>query len=306
MVVGAGRGPLVRSAINASINTGRKIKIIVVEKNPNAIVTLMGLKEELWADKGNSHQSAYIYMRIIISSHLSFFVADLTIISSDMRDITLDEKADILVSELLGSFGDNELSPECLDGAQKLLKDDGISIPSKSTSYINPIMSQKLHNVIRESQAYRLRGKPTSIEQQIESSYVVYLKNVFHISPAQAVFTFDHPNKAAIIDNSRYASLTFDISQDCLFTGFAGYFDTVLYKDITLSIAPETHTRGLSSWFPMYFPITEAQNLKAGDKLVARFWRCVSNREVWYEWSTSAPGISHIHNAGGRFCSITK
>lgn len=34
------------------------------------------------------------------------------------------------VSELLGSFGDNELSPECLDGAQKFLKEDGISIPS--------------------------------------------------------------------------------------------------------------------------------------------------------------------------------
>ena len=31
-------------------------------------------------------------------------------------------KADIVVSELLGSFGDNELSPECLDGAQAFLK----------------------------------------------------------------------------------------------------------------------------------------------------------------------------------------
>jgi hypothetical protein len=31
-------------------------------------------------------------------------------------------QADMLVSELLGSFGDNELSPECLDGAQKFLK----------------------------------------------------------------------------------------------------------------------------------------------------------------------------------------
>ena len=31
-------------------------------------------------------------------------------------------QADILVSELLGSFGDNELSPECLDGAQTFLK----------------------------------------------------------------------------------------------------------------------------------------------------------------------------------------
>jgi hypothetical protein len=39
-----------------------------------------------------------------------------------MRDWNSPEKADILVSELLGSFGDNELSPECLDGAQKFLK----------------------------------------------------------------------------------------------------------------------------------------------------------------------------------------
>jgi len=35
-----------------------------------------------------------------------------------------------LVSELLGSFGDNEVSLEYLDGAQRFLKPDGISIPS--------------------------------------------------------------------------------------------------------------------------------------------------------------------------------
>lgn len=52
MVVGAGRGPLVRSAINASINTKRKIKILVIEKNPNAIITLSSLKEEMWSDIG--------------------------------------------------------------------------------------------------------------------------------------------------------------------------------------------------------------------------------------------------------------
>ena len=39
-------------------------------------------------------------------------------------------KADILVSELLGSFGDNEMSPECLDGFQQssLMEESGLSI----------------------------------------------------------------------------------------------------------------------------------------------------------------------------------
>ena len=44
------------------------------------------------------------------------------LIFGDMRVIDVPEKADILVSELLGSFGDNELSPECLDGASRFLK----------------------------------------------------------------------------------------------------------------------------------------------------------------------------------------
>ena len=44
------------------------------------------------------------------------------IVAGDMRQCDLPVKVDLLVSELLGSFGDNELSPECLDGAQRLLK----------------------------------------------------------------------------------------------------------------------------------------------------------------------------------------
>lgn len=45
-----------------------------------------------------------------------------TIVYGDMRTVELPEKVDILVTELLGSFGDNELSPECLDGAMRFLK----------------------------------------------------------------------------------------------------------------------------------------------------------------------------------------
>lgn len=39
MVVGAGRGPLVRAALNASANAKRPIKVYAVEKNPNAVLT---------------------------------------------------------------------------------------------------------------------------------------------------------------------------------------------------------------------------------------------------------------------------
>ena len=72
-----------------------------------------------------------------------------TIVAADMRHWEAPEKADILVSELLGSFGDNELSPECLDGAQRFLREDGVSIPTSYTSYLQPVTTTKLWNDVR-------------------------------------------------------------------------------------------------------------------------------------------------------------
>ena len=62
----------------------------------------------------------------------------MTVAAADMRAWEAPVKADVLVSELLGSFGDNELSPECLDGAQRFLKEGGISIPQSYRSYLAP------------------------------------------------------------------------------------------------------------------------------------------------------------------------
>lgn len=38
-----------------------------------------------------------------------------------MREFKPNDPIDIIVSELLGSFGDNEVSPECLDGVIRWL-----------------------------------------------------------------------------------------------------------------------------------------------------------------------------------------
>ncbi|KAJ6637456.1 Protein arginine N-methyltransferase 5 [Pseudolycoriella hygida] len=276
MVVGAGRGPLLRSSLNAAAKSGRKIKLYAIEKNPHAINSLQSLIDELWSDK------------------------DIELIAKDMRDFHPPEKADILVSELLGSFGDNELSPECLDGAQKLLKPTGISIPSKYTSYINPVMSSRVYNLIRRcSERSTPRERITTPQNHAEHMYVIYLKNAYHIASPEALFTFEHPNWSDRIDNSRFKTVSFETEIDCVLTGFAGYFDTVLYKDIVLSIHPLSHSKGLASWFPAFFPLMEPVQLRKGEKVTTSFWRCVAPNKVWYEWCLSKPIPSHIHNLKG-------
>ena len=118
MVVGAGRGPLVAASLAASVEAGVPIRVYAVEKNANAVICLQNrvLSEPDWAER-------------------------VTVVNSDMREWVAPAPADILVSELLGSWGDNELSPECLDGAQRFLRPGGISIPCDYTSFVAPLSS---------------------------------------------------------------------------------------------------------------------------------------------------------------------
>lgn len=271
MVVGAGRGPLVRASFNAAREAGRKVKMYAVEKNPNAIVTLETLNKEEWNGA-------------------------VTVVSSDMRHYDAPEKADILVSELLGSFGDNELSPECIDGAQKFLKEDGISIPCKYTSYAAPLSSPKLH---AEVSGCKELGKIP--EAPFEAPYVVRLQNVTYLDEPKAVFTFVHPNFVdEPIDNERYIQLDFTTKESSMIHGIAGFFDMVLYKDVVLSIVPETASPGMFSWFPAFFPIKQPIFCPKGGKITLHFWRKVSKTKVWYEWCYTTPQHTAIHNPNGR------
>ncbi|XVF48118.1 hypothetical protein PTKIN_Ptkin03bG0165400 [Pterospermum kingtungense] len=269
MVVGAGRGPLVRASLQAAEETGRKLKVFAVEKNPNAVVTLHSLvKLEGWENV-------------------------VTIVSCDMRLWNAPEKADILVSELLGSFGDNELSPECLDGAQRFLKDDGISIPSLYTSFIQPITASKLYNDVKSHKDL----------VHFETAYVVKLHSVAKLAPSQPVFTFNHPDYSTKKSNQRYKKLQFVIPQDtgsAMVHGFAGYFDATLYKDVHLGIEPSTATPNMFSWFAIFFPLRQPICVKPGSPLEVHFWRCCGSTKVWYEWSVTSPWSSPIHNSNGR------
>lgn len=172
----------------------------------------------------------------------------MTVIAKDMRDWFPTEKADILVSELLGSIGDNELSPECLDGAQRLLKEDGISVPYRYRSFVAPVQSYKIYSEVKRCKEY---------EHPYEAPYVVLLNNHCRIDEEKFLFEFTHPNRAGKIiltfkynkkvflnnknfnlekiDNNRYGKLEFKAKFDATLHGFGGYFDSHLYKDVDIS-----------------------------------------------------------------------
>lgn len=277
-VAGAGRGPLVARCLSAIARVNRNAFVYAIEKNPSAYVTLQQRKASEWREK-------------------------VGILFGDMRSLVLPEHADIVVSELLGSFGDNELSPECLDGAMRFLKPNGISIPASYTAYLAPLSSSKLYNEVRA-------GKD---DKASETPYVVMFQAVNILSgqgardggrcgsQIQECWEFEHPRRDVVLDerglpvtnshNIRSATLTFHIPHAGVLHGLAGYFEAVLYGEIGLSIHPnrmEHMSKDMLSWFPLFFPLKDPLYLPSNSELRVSIWRLTDQRQVWYEWYTES------------------
>jgi len=266
MVVGAGRGPLVEASLVAAERANVEVCVWAVEKNPNAVHTLRHRRrsEARWQS--------------------------VTVIPEDMRVWQAPRKADLLVSELLGSWGCNELSPECLDGAQRFLAEDGVSIPQSYVSSVTPVSTCKLWDELRVTEKL----------DSLETGYVVNLDQAFYPSRSiQDLFTFRHPNWN-LESNDRYAEASFEIDVDATVYGFAGYFDCDLYDGVRISIHPDTNSEGMFSWFPIYLPLRTPLAVRKGDRIDSHWWRRHAGGKAWYEWSLTQPSASPIQNPGGR------
>ena len=98
--MGAGRGGILEQIflVADQFIENKKIFVYLIEKNKYAIRSLNYLLNNNEKYKKNCQ-----------------------IIHGDIRNLEIIEKADILLSELLGGFGDNELSPELIYESEKFL-----------------------------------------------------------------------------------------------------------------------------------------------------------------------------------------
>lgn len=205
-VVGAGRGPLVTRALQAAADVGVEIDMWALEKNPNAFVLLQRNNEQIWngkvqlvksdmrtwrgpvrrEDASQIHRSYNVVPEeeTSVSPSATFTgspATDATYLLATATHTPTHYKIDILISELLGSFADNELSPECLDGVQHLLNPvHGISIPASYTAHLTPVAAPKLHADILHTMT---SNNPTAAEVP----YVVMFNAIDHLSTAQPV-----------------------------------------------------------------------------------------------------------------------
>ena len=300
-VVGAGRGPLVARALRAAEAVAVEIDIWALEKNPNAFVLLQRHNETMWKNRVNLVKSdmrawkgpfGHLVQRAappitdeggpigqaISPEPESSQNHSSSINSSEQsnnRSIGATHYSiDILISELLGSFADNELSPECLDGVQHLLNTThGISIPASYSAHLTPIAAPKLHaDILAQSASnpaaaetpyvvmlhaidYLSTTTPLPVASSAMSpkvSYAASARQSIPVSPSPQpnilpCWTFQHPNPVlsphpptANAHNRRCCTLKFPVSNASTCHGLAGYFETTLYDRVELSTNPAT------------------------------------------------------------------
>ena len=243
-VAGAGRGPLVTRVIRASKATGVPIQLWALEKNQNAYVYLARMNRMVWNNKVH-----------LIKTDMREWAGPIAEGHEATQTVT---KVDILVSELLGSFADNELSPECIDGIQRhIARPHGISIPQSYTAHLSPISYPKVYT--------DLSGRVATDDMAFETPWVVHLFAIDLVSqkvPGHARFQqaweFVHPVRLPFVEdweathgrkkvqtggggamnlsaglnehNARHCHLKFVCRPRGVIHGLAGYFESVLYQ----------------------------------------------------------------------------
>lgn len=234
LVIGPGLGNLVDSVLKFYS------RVTVVEKNPKVFGHLTQLNMNKWNG-----------------------AADL--IFDDVRNLGRSE-FDLVVSEMLGSFGCNELFPEILEGIQA-----EIIIPSYIRCLVCPIYSRLTHN----------------------EPFLNNLVDYYQCCDVQEVWEWDN-----LPGLNKTAKLEMVLEVTGTINGIMGVFQADLYGEYTITNEKDygqlRTNKYCSSWFPMVFPTQEVL-VRVGERVSIEMERSSTN-VVKYTWN-----LNGMNNQNGQF-----
>lgn len=239
LIVGPGRGPLLRSVMSHTLPTDQ---IVAIERNEKCISTL----REIIADKEN-----------------------VLLIHGDVRTLEPVSKYNLVVSELLGSFGCNEACPEIL---RRFTSSSLIMIPQEYTSYVQPIYTDL-------------------VDGSVARPYLASPNSFFPVGPMVDVFSFSHPGHNELNQQKKFSV---EIGENDVSNALLGYFEATLYGPYRISIIPKAHAHEWClSWYPMVFPIGETRG-----STEITITRVSEETRMWYEWNV---GKKHFNCQGSHY-----
>jgi len=183
-------------------------------------------------------------------------------IKQNSADVVLSEKADVLISETLGSFGVDENTLQfAIDARDRFLKNSGVMLPQSVKIFSAPVEDSRVYNKldfwrhipdVDFSPAFNLFSKKIMVE-------AVDAGNV--LSEKAALTEID-------LQTTREVGFTaqkyLQINKPGWIHGVAGWFVVKLCEGITINTAPD---QPLTHWKQAFFPFEKPVEVIKGDVL---------------------------------------
>ena len=187
------------------------------------------------------------------------YLDEIEFINKNSMDVELPERANVLISETLGSFGIDENTIRFTnDARQRFLVDDGILIPQSVEMFVSPVEDTKTYNKIdfwrhipniNFSPAFELFSKKIMIESVDRKGLLA------------------RPTSLGKVDFTQNAKENFaareyiKIEKAGVIHGVAGWFNCKLCEGIEINTSPKSAiTHWKQAFFPFRDPIEVIQN----------------------------------------------
>jgi len=214
------------------------------------------------------------------------------------HDVSLPERVDLVVSEILGNLADNEgMTPILADARARFLKEGGQMLPRRARAFLIPVAATQAHDQLRSRRCRGLSERydldDLLADLQVRSPFDVYYDAILpartHLAAPQEAVRFEFDGT----DPDRYGrDLIFTVEEAGLFTGWKGYFTAELAEGVLLDISSDdiAGRQTSDSWKHCYLPIEHPIPVRAGDRIALRYARSSAaggetSFRACYSWS---------------------
>jgi protein arginine N-methyltransferase 1 len=210
-------------------------------------------------------------------------------------EVTLPEKADVLLSELIGNFAYTEnLLHFVLDARDRFLKKNGALIPSSINLFIVPVEAPKIYDeaAFWNQNLYGINFLPVH-KVNINSLHQCQIEADSFLSRPVLIKQIDL-NKIREPDELYLdKTASFVVDRPGILHGLAGWFDIHLSENVLLSTSPASPvTHWESTFFPIEKPIKVAKGDAVGAGVTAAPWQ----GDIAYSWKVEAGNVRFSHS----------
>ena len=202
-------------------------------------------------------------------------------------EVSLPEKVDVIISELIGCFAlEENLLHFIPDARDRFLEPKGILIPSSIQMFLVPIEASDTYEEIDfcTGNVYGVNFLPVR-ETTINSSYNEWADPRGFLSSPLSINKIDFYELDGEIRLD--SAISFEAKRPGTLHGLVGWFEAQLSKDIVLSTAPD---KPVTHWENTFFPVRKPVVVLEGDSIEVNFRAIPEGKNIIWSWGVKVLG----------------